>query len=145
MSNYFKGIIAGFIATAVMTILMMIKNYFGLFSELNLVDIINNINASYFGLPDTPWLPWVIHFVVGSVVYGIVLAFFNPKLTESYIFNGIIIGVGAWFVMMLVVFPVIGGGLFATVLGEHARVVSLIIHGVYGAVLGYSYRKIGGV
>lgn len=144
MSNYFKGIVAGLIATAVMTALMLIKNYFGMFTELNFVDLINNINASYFGLPDNPWAPWVVHFVVGSVVYGIIFTFFNPKLTESYTFNGIIIGIGAWFVMMLVVFPLIGGGLFGTVLGEHARVASLLLHGVYGAILGYSYEKIGG-
>lgn len=144
MSNYFKGIVAGFIATVVMTILMLIKNYFGLFSELNLVEIFNNINSSYFGLPENPWGAWVAHFVIGSIVYGVIFTFFNPKLTESYTFNGIIIGVGAWFVLMLVVFPLIGGGFFGVILGEHARVVSLALHCIYGAVLGYSYEKIGG-
>ncbi|MEM1282202.1 MAG: DUF6789 family protein [Chlamydiota bacterium] len=144
MSNYFKGIVAGFIATTVMTLLMFVKNYFGVFTELNVVDVIDNVNTSYFGLPKTAWGAWVVHFITGSVIYGIVFAFFNPKLTESFTFNGIIIGVGAWFVMMLLVFPLIGGGLFATVLGEHARVASLGLHVVYGVVLGYSYGKIGG-
>lgn len=145
MSNYFKGIVAGFIATLVMTILLFFKNYFGLFSDLNLVEIVNNLNSKYFSMHEYPWAPWVVHFVTGSVIYGIIFAFFNSKLTESTIFNGIIIGVAAWFVMMLVVFPLAGGGLFGTVLGENARVASLGLHVIYGMILGYSYGKLGGV
>jgi Family of unknown function (DUF6789) len=144
MSHLIKAIIAGFIATSVMTILIFIKHHFGAVSELNFVEIINNMNTNYFGLPETPWGAWLVHFCTGSLVYGVVFAYFNPMLTDSNIFNGIIIAIGAWFVMMLVILPLTGGGLFGVVLGEHARLTALVLHGVYGAVLGFSYTRLRG-
>lgn len=140
MSNLKNSIFAGFIASAVMTIFVLINNYFGVVSEVNFVDLINKINASYFHMPDTSWSEWLIHFIVGSVIYGGIFGLLTPKMTGSNVLNGIIIGIAAWLVMMLVVLPLTGMGVLEPWLSGGTRVASLVFHGIYGVFLGISYN-----
>ncbi|MEO8537343.1 MAG: DUF6789 family protein, partial [Betaproteobacteria bacterium] len=49
------------------------------------------------------------------------------------------VGVGAWFLMMVIVMPMAGTGVFGLDLGMMAPVMTLILHLIYGAVLGGVY------
>lgn len=46
---------------------------------------------------------------------------------------------GAWFVMMVLLMPLAGAGAFGLKLGVTAPVATLILHWIYGAVLGAVY------
>lgn len=57
--------------------------------------------------------------------------------------RGILLGVGGWLVMMLAVMPIMGGGLFGTAMpsGMMVPVATLVLHVIFGLVLGVSYAK----
>lgn len=142
MMNLFKAIIAGFVATLVMSALMLIKGYMGFFPDLNVIEIIDKFNNTYVGAPTTPWSGWLTHFCIGSIGYGVLFTLLRPKLTENSVFNGIIVGVIGWLAMMLIIMPLAGFGLFAILLGEHAALITLGLHVIYGIVLGFTYGKL---
>ncbi len=50
-----------------------------------------------------------------------------------------IFGVGAWIATMILVMPLAGAGLFGMNLGVAAPVMTLVLHVIYGAVLGGVY------
>ena len=53
--------------------------------------------------------------------------------------RGTIFGVGAWLAMMIVMMPMAGAGLFGLGLGMMTPVATLVLHVVYGLVLGGIY------
>ena len=57
----------------------------------------------------------------------------------SHSVKGIVFGVGAWLLMMIVVMPMAGAGLFGMNLGIMAPIMTFILHVIYGAVLGAVY------
>ena len=56
--------------------------------------------------------------------------------------RGIVFASGAWLMVMFVAMPLAGAGLFASELGLAAVAATLIIHAIYGAVLGGIYGEI---
>ena len=50
--------------------------------------------------------------------------------------KGVIFGVGAWLLMMLAVMLIAGAGMFGMNLGMVAAVMTIMLHVIYGAVLG---------
>ena len=50
-----------------------------------------------------------------------------------------IFGVGAWLMMMIAVMPMAGAGLFGMNFGMVAPVMTLVLHIIFGAVLGGVY------
>jgi hypothetical protein len=53
--------------------------------------------------------------------------------------RGAVFATGAWLIMMVVMMPMAGAGLFGMQLGLMAPVATLMLHWVYGAVLGAVY------
>jgi len=53
-----------------------------------------------------------------------------------------VFGVLAWGLMMVMVMPMAGAGFFGLSLGMMAPVMTLMLHLVYGAVLGSVYGKL---
>jgi len=49
---------------------------------------------------------------------------------------------GAWVLMMLIVMPLAGAGLFGIRLGLMAAVMTLVLHVIFGAVLGLGYGRV---
>jgi len=133
--NWFKGLIAGFIATIVLSTLMLMKARMGLMTELNPIKTMSDmLNAS------TPAVGWVMHFMIGTVLWGTLFAWLDPSLpSASHWLKGIWFSIGAWLVMMVVMMPIAGVGLFAAKLGMMAAVMTLVMHVIYGIVLGGVY------
>jgi Family of unknown function (DUF6789) len=142
MSNLFKSIVAGFIATAVMSAFMIIKSFLGMFPDINVISIIDSLNSSYLGTPEAPLSGWATHFFTGTIIYGVIYAYINPKLTGSNVVNGIILAVFAWLAMMVIIMPLAGFGFFGLTLGPPALVLTLVLHLIYGITLGYSYGRL---
>ncbi len=137
MANIGKGMLAGLAATAVLSVLMVMKAMMGVMPALDLPKMI----AGMMGSPDTPILGWAIHFMIGVVAYGIAVSLFGQRFGSSTV-SGIVIGAVGWLIMMLVLMPMAGVGVFALSMGTMAPVMTLVLHLIFGAVLGWTYGKL---
>lgn len=134
MNKYVSGIVAGFIATVVLSILMVIKKNMGVEPALNPVSDI----MQFLGTTNMI-VGWVGHFILGSVVWGIIFVIIKNILPGKYWWRGILYGIILWLVMMVIYMPVMGWGFFAMKLGGKAVVMTLVLHVIYGFVLGLVY------
>lgn len=133
--NWLKGMVAGFVATVVLSALMLMKTRIGLMPQLNPIKMMSDmIGAS------TPAVGWAMHFMIGTVLWGTLFAWVDPGLPgASHWLKGIWFSIGAWLLMMVVMMPMAGAGFFGATLGMMAPVMTLIMHLVYGVVLGGVY------
>jgi flagellar biosynthesis protein FliR len=63
--NWLKGMIAGFIATLVLSALMLMKQQMGVMPQLNPVEMLTKMAGG-----STPAVGWTIHFLIGTVLWG---------------------------------------------------------------------------
>ena len=138
MSSIGKGLLAGFAATVVLSALMVVKAMMGVMPALDLPKMI----AGMMGSPDTPLLGWAVHFMIGIVGYGIAIATLGHRLGSSPIVSGIVIAVIGWLIMMLVLMPMAGAGMFAMSMGIMAPLMTLVLHLIFGAALGWTYGRL---
>ncbi len=135
-----KGMAAGFVATVLLSILMVMKGTMGLMPQLDVIRMI----AGMTGMSAA--LAWGVHFLLGTVIWGGLFAWINHAIPgDTQWLRGIIFGVGAWLAMMVLVMPAAGQGLFGLQLGIMAPVMTLILHVIYGAVLGATYGGVVGL
>lgn len=139
MSNskdFGKGIGAGLIATVVLSAIMMMKQAMGVMPELNPIEMITNMAGAA-----TPAVGWVGHFFIGTILWGVIYAWLDPRISGPHWFRGVVFASVAWLVMMVVLMPIAGAGLFGMQLGLGimAPLATLMLHWIYGAVLGAVY------
>lgn len=137
MTNVGSGIIAGFVATAVLSIIMIIKAAAGLLPELDIIQMLSGM------LGGAPVMGWVAHFSIGALLWGTVFAVLNDSIPgNSQITKGLALSIVAWLLMMVIVMPIAGAGVFGLNIGIMAPVMTLVLHLVYGAVLGWVYAML---
>ncbi len=133
-SNIWKGMVAGFVATLVLSALMVMKSMMGLMPELDVIAMLSKMMGSSLSMG------WVAHFVIGTIVWGGLFAWLAPYLTVgSYWLKGVLFGIVAWLMMMIAVMPMAGAGLFGMTFGIMAPIMTLVLHIIFGAVLGVVY------
>jgi len=138
-----KSMIAGFIATVVLSVFMVIKMKMGVMPDLNVIKMMTTMAHGMLGTPAVPIVGWVMHFMIGTVVWGVLFALIGKSLPGGgYVSKGLSFGVLAWVLMMVMVMPIAGAGFFGLSLGIMAPVMTLMLHLVYGAVLGGLYGKL---
>lgn len=138
MGTLIKSMIAGFIATLALSLMMIAKTMMGLMPELNVIVMLSNMMNSSLAIG------WMAHFVIGTVVWGGAFAFLRSYLPgKTDIFSGIFFGIAAWLLMMFVIMPMAGAGVFGISLGMMAPLMTLILHVMYGAVLGLTFHLLG--
>jgi uncharacterized membrane protein YagU involved in acid resistance len=133
-----RGIVAGFVATFVLSAMMLMKHSVGLMPELDPIAMITAMAGA-----SSPAVGWIAHFVIGSIFWGIGFALISPYLPGPYWLRGTIFAVGAWLMMMIAVMPMAGAGLFGLGLSMMAPVATLVLHVVFGLVLGGIYGLLG--
>ena len=134
MKQFGKAATAGFIATVVLSALMVVKNMMGLMPELDIAKMISGM----MGMPLV--VGWLVHFMIGILGYGAALALLDDHLPgDSHIAHGIILALGGWLVMMVMLMPMAGAGLFCMKFGMMAPLMTLMLHILFGAVLGWYY------
>ena len=134
MSNSMRGMLAGFVATLVLSGLLLLKSTMDLVPELNIIRLLVSLGSI------TVVQAWMDHFIVGVVVWGLLFGVYDSLATRpAHWLKGIIFGVFAWLVMMVVFMPLAKAGIFGFRLGPMAAAVTLAYHLVYGAVLGTTY------
>src|SRR5215467_7319766 len=134
-----RGIVAGFVATVVLSAMMVMKQSMGIMPELNPIAMIAEMAGAR-----SPLVGWIGHFVIGSVFWGAGFAIVSPYLPGPYWLRGSIFAAGAWLMMMIVVLPMAGAGLFGLGLGMMTPVATFVLHIVFGLVLGGVYGLLGG-
>lgn len=144
MNTYIRAMISGFVATVVLSALMLIKSLMGVMPELDLPTMLAGMAHDMMGVPANPAIGWVLHFMIGTVVWGIGFALLYKVLPGGRpIGKGLAFGVLAWVLMMLIPMPMAGAGLFAMKMGVMAPVITLVLHLIWGAVLGATYGGLG--
>ena len=133
------GLAAGFVATVVLSILMLIKSAIAMMPKLDAIGMLSGMANAYVGLQPEPVVGWVAHFVIGTVIWGGIFAIMVPNIPGPYWLKGIIFSLAAWLLMMVVIMPVAGMELFGLGMGVGAPVATLILHIVFGIVLGAVY------
>lgn len=133
MKIHWKGAVAGFVATVALSGLMVMKSAMGLMPELNVIRMLGQMSGT------GPMGGWVIHFLIGTVAWGLLFVALNPNLPGAQWLKGVVFGIGAWILMMLIVMPMAGAGLFGLNIGIMAPVMTLVLHMIFGAVMGGTY------
>lgn len=139
MGRITKGFVAGAAATAVLSALMVIKSMMGLMPTLDLPKMI----AAMMGAPDRPVIGWAVHLMIGVVGYGLVVALTDGRLPgHNRVLHGVLIGFVGWLMMMVMLMPMAGAGLFGMALGMMAPLMTLMLHLIFGAVLGGVFGRL---
>lgn len=133
-----KGMLAGAAATAATSLLMIA---WGLAAPAGGTDIIALL-AQWLG--GGALLGWMAHVLIGAVLWGSLFALVEPTLPGAASLRGVLFAIGAWLVMMLVLLPWAGAGVFAARLDQPVRMTagSIVLHLVYGWVLGFVYGRL---
>ena len=135
--------IAGFIATVVLSILMVMKMKMGLMPDLNVIKMMTMMAHDMMGTPAVPVVGWVMHFMIGTAVWGGLFALFSKFFPDgNSMIKGMVFATLAWVMMMVLVMPMAGAGLFGLNMGMMAPIMTWILHLIYGAVLGGVYDKL---
>ena len=138
-----KGLLAGLVATLALTFFMMMKKIMGVMPELDPVHMMSEMIAQKMGTAPSTMIGWVMHFFIGSVVWGGAFAVLNNRLPgKNQISKGINLGIGAWLVMMIGPMPLSGAGLFGLQLGFMAPAMTLVLHIIFGFFLGIVFKKL---
>ena len=134
--NTIRGIIAGFIGTITISILMLIKAKANFMIDL---DVVHMLTLKTGG---SPTIGLLFHFIIGTICYGILFSFIIPFIASvKIIIQGIILGFIAWLIMMLLV-PVFGHRFFILDMGDIAPILTLLFHLIFGIVFILVYTKL---
>lgn len=139
MSDVKKGMVAGGVATAAISLAMLLIQATGLEPQLQLTHLL----LTLLDAPSEYVLGWLAHIVIGSVLLGGLFVHVEPRLgADTHTKSGVLYGVIVWLVMMLVFMPAVGGGYFGFQLSLFTPIIMLGLQVLYGSVLGWTYGKL---
>jgi uncharacterized membrane protein YagU involved in acid resistance len=134
MSNTMKGLIAGFVATVVLSALLLLKSSMDLVPHLNIIYLLTQLGS--IGTVAA----WMDHFIVGVGVWGLLYGGLDAVWEkQAQWLKGAIFGTAAWLMMMVLFMPLAKAGFFGMKIGIEAPLVTLFYHLVYGVVLGTTF------
>jgi hypothetical protein len=120
-----NGIVAGFIATLVMS---------ALHEPVTLITAAVGVHAPAVGL--------LFHFFVGTLLWGVAFGIAHDWLFGPSWLRGMLFGAGAALIVMFAIAPLTGSGFLCLRLGAFAPIVVALFHLSYGAILGAIYGKL---
>ena len=140
-ANVSRALLAGFVATLVMTMMMYAAPLMGM-PKMDIAAMLGSLlNGGQMPAPMSgPWLMgMVLHFVNGTVIFPLIYAYLlYGILPGSKWVKGMLWGVILWLIAQVMVMPMMGMGLFSSKTPQPAMAVmgSLMGHLLYGAILG---------
>ncbi len=129
-----RGLLAGLVATSVVSLLMLLKQALGFMPNVNLVMEL----ANALGYRDA-LRGWTAHYLIGVLAWGMLFPWFDRRLRFPHWVNGVYFASVIWLGVMLLVMPAAGQGLFGSHLALGTPTVTLFLHWIYGVVLGSVY------
>lgn len=143
MSRVKKGIIAGFGATAAVSLLEAVNLLLGPWFMP-----FPSVIAFMMGMEGNLLVGWIAHFVVGGLILGSAFGVMCPRLpcprlpTDTSGTKGILFSVGALVVLMTGIFLVGDPSMFSGTDGFGTVAWLLVTHAVFGIVLGTIYGQL---
>jgi hypothetical protein len=143
------GVLAGFLGTFVMTIVLV--GAYGLASNIGSADG-NVVQRWSWALVHNPvaerTADGVVLAIGANLAMGLLLAlvyarYAEPRLSGPSWWRGMIFSLVPWLLSLVIFLPLMGGGLLGMNIGAGPLPIlgNLILHLVYGAVLGASYAE----
>ncbi|MGH8143957.1 MAG: DUF6789 family protein [Steroidobacteraceae bacterium] len=129
-----RGVLAGLVATTVVSLLMLLKQALDFMPNVNLVMELSNALGHRSATAG-----WTAHFVIGVLAWGVLFPWFDHYLRLPHWVSGVYFASIVWLGVMLIILPAAGQGPFGTRLGLGTPTVTLFLHWIYGAVLGGIY------
>jgi hypothetical protein len=143
-----KSIAASFCASLVPATLMFLKSWLGLLPSFQPYDDWQRLLRDLFGGVLHPALFWVVSLANAAALLGFLFGHAHAVLPgRTGVVKGLAFSLGAWIVMGLVFFPLIGAGPFA-LYSHHGAIASLFTLAMiltYGASMGAIYSALGAV
>jgi uncharacterized membrane protein YagU involved in acid resistance len=127
-----RALLGGFVGTVIFTLMMKFLAPLMLGHPMDIAAVLGTFTG--LGRP----AGMVMHFLLGTVGYGVGFAIVGPYLAGPTWLRGVTFMAGVWLLGALIVMPILGVGLFFG--GPKEAVAALIGHLVFGAVLGLSAR-----
>jgi len=138
MSNALKGMIAGLVATLVVSGLMLINSATELMPQIQIIQWLTAVGT--LSVPAA----WMDHFIVGVIIWGLLFAVYDGAASRPAPWlKGIIFGAFAWLMMMVTFMPLAGAGFFGAKVAISTHIGLLVLNLIFGAVLGVTYGFLG--
>lgn len=135
MNKIVAGAVAGFAATVVLSLMLVAKGMMGIMPELDVIAMLSAMMGS------SALIGWIAHFMIGTLAWGIGFALLYDWIPGgSAVGKGAVFGTAAWLAMMIMVMPMAGAGLFGMAFGIMAPMMTLVMHLIFGWVLGAVYQ-----
>lgn len=144
-SNLFvrKGTLYGLLGTLLMSVIMLIGVGSGLSPIPEPIPVA--IAKGLLGNAPKPVIMGfaiITHFGYGAF-WGAVL--FNWVKTNGNIWHGLGWGVFLWLIMELIMLPLLGWGVFGSAITPKIAVATLVLHLIYGGILGWGLKRLSNV
>ena len=138
MSRVKKGLVAGLVATVVVSVLEMINLLVGQWFTP-----FPGIIAQMIGMPGNLAVGWIAHVVIGTLVLGSLFGILCPRLpTDTWGTKGIAFAVGA-FVVLITGIILMGDPLFFSGSDGFGTIAWLLVtNAVFGLTLGSVYGRL---
>jgi len=117
-----KGIVAGFVATFLLSALL---------------DPIALLTKNVW--PTSPMIGWLLHYFIGTVIWGVGFALLHDHLPGPAWVRGVAFAFGAWVLLMIGAFALAQSRLLVLDADVASVVAALVVHLLYGATLGMIY------
>ena len=138
--DIFRGILAGVLATCVLSLLMVSWWLPPKFETVTLLIGIARAVLEGGGFPTPPFAGWLWFFVIGGVWWGTWFAIIAPIIPgRAFWMKGAVFGVVTGLLVIWTIMPLAAGGALGMKLSLWQPVVTVSEHLVYGLVLGVIY------
>lgn len=141
--RFLKGIMAAFIATLALAVLLLLKEALGMVPRIDVIGLTSDMLGGPVTGPVPEALGWVALFGVGTLL-GLLFPMVEPLLPGRRWERGAWFAVAAWLALMLLFMPAAGAGFFGYAIGPMVPVVTLVFLIAYGAVLGGIFGRLAG-
>lgn len=136
------GMAAGLTATVVLSLLMLTKAWLPQLDPVVMLDGVARAVFSDLEAP-VPLAGWLWHFIIGTLWWGPLFALMAPILPGKRMWQkGVSFGFGAALLIMLMIVPLAGAGYFDMDLSPLQPLITLLLHLIYGAVLGTVFQRL---
>jgi multisubunit Na+/H+ antiporter MnhC subunit len=135
-----KGLLYGLLGTLIMSLIMLTGMGTGISPIPEPIPLA--IASGLLGNAAQPLLMLfavITHFGYGAF-WGAVL--FRIYKTTGTLWHGLAWGAMLWVIMQVMVLPLLGWGIFGIAVTPKIAVVTLILHLVYGSILGWGLNRI---
>jgi hypothetical protein len=127
MINIGKGVIAGLLASAAASGAIFLGSLAGVLPAADPVHAASGVTLS------PPGLSWVMHFALGTFLWGPLLAVMSPILPSPFWFKGVVFGALAWLLMHLATWAADPAS------PPQANLQPILLHVLFGGMLGWTY------